>query len=144
MSDTLTPKHFAIIRVAKQQVGMSEGDYRALLFRLTGQDTAKALTSVSFKKLMAHFEALGFQSSAVRREAVRRPGKATEAQKYKIAQLWAEFTDGTGNDVGLRHWMERRGYGASVTWLERDTAQKVIAALMNMVARKTSKGAPIA
>lgn len=43
MADALTPKHFAIIRVAKEQVGMSEGDYRAILFCLTGQETAKAL-----------------------------------------------------------------------------------------------------
>jgi len=141
MPEALAAKHFAILRVAKEQVGMLEGDYRALLFRLTGQETAKALNSDTFKKFMVHFEALGFRSTAMRKDAARRPGKASEAQIRKIVQLWAEFTDGTGTDTGLRHWMEKRGYGNSVGWLESDTARKVIAALINMVQRKREKAA---
>ena len=141
MADALTPKHFAIIRVAKEQVGMSEGDYRAILSRLTGQETAKALNPDTFKRLMAHFETMGFRSTAMKKDARRKPGKASEAQIRKISQLWAEFTDGTGTDTGLRHWMEKRGYGSSVTWLESDAARKVIAALMNMVDRKQVKDA---
>lgn len=141
MADTLTPKHFAIIRVAKEQVGMSEGDYRAVLFRLTGQETAKALNPDTFKRLMSHFEAMGFRSAAKRKDMGRKPGKASEAQMRKISQLWSEFTDGTGTDTGLRHWMEKRGYGSSVAWLESDIARKVIAALMNMVDRKHVKDA---
>jgi len=135
MADSLTPKHFAIIRVAKQQVGMSDDDYRALLSRHTGQETAKALNPDTFKRLMAHFEALGFRSTAAKKDAAKRGGKASEAQMQKINKLWAEFTDGTGTASGLRHWMEKRGYGASVTWLESETARKVIAALSNMVSR---------
>lgn len=141
MPDALTGKHFAIIRVAKEQVGMSDEDYRAFLLLLTGQETAKALTPVTFKKLMSRFEAMGFRSTAMRKDAARRPGKASVAQIRMISQLWAEFTDGTGTDTGLRHWMEKRGYGSSVTFLENETTRKVIAALMNMVSRKTLKDA---
>lgn len=141
MVDALTPKHFAIIRVAKEQVGMSEGDYRAILLRLTGQETAKALNPDTFKRLMAHFESMGFRSTAMKKDMRRKPGKASEAQMRKISQLWAEFTDDTGTDTGLRHWMEKRGYGSSIQWLESDTARKVIAALMNMVSRKVTKNA---
>lgn len=141
MADALSPKHFAIIRVAKEQVGMSEGDYRAILVRLTGQETAKALNPDTFKRLMSHFEAMGFRSTATRKDMRRKPGKASEAQMRKINQLWAEFTDGTGTDTGLRHWMEKRGYGSSIAWLESETARKVIAALMNMVSRKSVKDA---
>lgn len=143
MAEALTRDHFAIIQVAKKQVGMSESDYRALLVRLTGQETAKALNSDTFKKLMAHFEAMGFRSTARRKDAARKPGKASQAQMCKIRQLWGEFTDGTGTDTdtGLRHWMEKRGYGNSVSWLEGDTARKVIAALISMVQRKNEKAA---
>ncbi|PYF08230.1 uncharacterized protein DUF1018 [Rhodobacter viridis] len=135
MPDTITPKHFAIIRVAKEQVGMSEDDYRALLSRLTGQETAKALTPQTFKKLMAHFEALGFISTEAKKNASRHPLKATEAQMRKISELWAIFTDGTGTETSLRHWMEKRGYGCSVGWLDGGTARRVIGALTKMVAR---------
>ncbi len=141
MVQALTAKHFGIIQVAKKQVGMSEGDYRALLVRHTGQDTAKALNSDTFKKVMAHFEAMGFRSTARQKDAARKPGKASQAQMRKIDQLWADFTDGTGMEAGLRHWMEKRGYGNSVGWLEGDTARKMIAALINMVRRKNEKAA---
>ena len=58
-----------------------------------------------------------------------------------LAVTRARITDGTGPDTSLRHWMEKRGYGSSVTWLESDIARKVIAALMNMVDRKQVKDA---
>lgn len=141
MAHALTAKHFGIIQVAKKQVGMSEGDYRALLVRLTGQESAKALNSDTFKKLMTHFEAMGFRSTARQQDAARKPGKASQAQIRKIDQLWAEFTDGTGTDTGLRHWMAKRGYGNSVGWLENGTARKVITALISMVKRKNEKAA---
>ena len=139
MPDSLSAKHFAIIRVAKSQVGMSDDDYRAKLLQLTGQETAKALNPETFKRFMAHFEALGFRSSAMRKNAARKPSKATEAQMRKISQLWTDFTDGDGTDTGLRHWMEKRGYGSSIAWLENQTARRVITALSNMVARKAAK-----
>lgn len=141
MGSALTAKHYAIIRIAKDQVGMSDSDYRAILTRLTVQETAKALKPDTFKRLMAHFETMGFQSTARRKDASRKPSKATQAQMRKIAALWDDFTDGTGTDTGLRHWMEKRGYGSSITWLENQTARRVIAALTNMVNRKAEKNA---
>lgn len=141
MPDALTPKHFSIIRVAKQQVSMSDEDYRARLKSLTGQESAKALDERTFRKMMEHFEALGFRSTAAKKDAARHIGKASEAQRRKIASLWAEFTDGTGTDTGLRHWMEKRGYGSSPEFLEGDTARRVIGALTSMVARKAAKSA---
>lgn len=141
MPDFPHNKHLAIIRVAKQQVGMSDEDYRALLVRLTGSDSAKALTPATFKKLMEHLEKAGFRSSAAKKDAKRHPLKASEAQLRKIEGLWDEFTDGTGTETSLRRWMDNRGYGASPTWLDADTARKVIGALTNMVSRKLEKEA---
>lgn len=141
MPDTLTPKHFSIIRVAKAQVGMSEDDYRALLRSITGQESAKALTPKTFKVLMDRFERMGFRSTAAKKDAARHPGKATEAQRRKARALWAEFTDGEGTDAGLRHWMEKRGYGSSPEFLDGKDATRVIGALNNMKARKAKSTA---
>lgn len=43
MADRLDASHYAILRVAKAQVGLSDDDYRALLLRFSGQDSAKGL-----------------------------------------------------------------------------------------------------
>lgn len=136
MPDAIGPKHYAIIRVAKQQVGLSDDDYRALLRTLTGQESAKALTATTFAKLMVQFETMGFRSTAARKDAGRKPGKASQAQRHKIASLWATFTNGTGTEAGLRHWMEKRGYGSSIEWLDSTDARRMIGALANMVGRR--------
>ncbi|MGV8939566.1 MAG: regulatory protein GemA [Allorhizobium sp.] len=139
MGDSLNASHFAILRVAKAQVGLSDDDYRAILLRCSGQESAKGLDRKTFKKVMSHFDVLGFKSTAHKKDASRRPGVASEAQQRKIAGLWAVFTDGAGDDTSLRHWMEKHGHGHGLRWLEKSGAQKVIAALSNMVERKTSK-----
>lgn len=139
MTDLLTAKHFGILRVAKQQLGLSDDDYRAILVRFSGQDSAKALDRKAFGKIMSHFERLGFQSTAAKKNAARRPGMASEAQLRKISALWAEFTEGAGDETSLRHWMEKHGHGHGTNWLEAAGAQRVIAALTNMTDRKKLK-----
>ena len=134
--DAITPKHFAIIRVAKAQLGMTEEDYRALLRSVTGQESAKALTPQTFKKLMDRFEQMGFRSTAAKKDAARHPDKATEAQRRKIRALWEKFTDGEGTETSLRHWMENRGYGSSPEFLDGKDAPRIIGALTNMVTRR--------
>ncbi|MBX3597310.1 MAG: regulatory protein GemA [Rhizobiaceae bacterium] len=136
MHDALNASHFSILRVAKQKIGLSDDNYRAILLRFSGQDSAKGLNRKSFTKVMAHFELLGFKSTSAKKDASRRSGMASQAQLGKIAALWAEFTDNIGDETSLRHWMERHGHGHGAQWLNKDGAQKVIAALANMVQRK--------
>lgn len=88
---------------------------------------------------MAHFELLGFKSTSAKKDAARRIGMASQAQLRKITALWSAFTDGTGDETSLRHWMEKHGHGHGPRWLQKSGAQKVIAALSNMVERKKQK-----
>lgn len=134
----LTAKHYSILRVAKEQLGLSDDDYRATLVRFAGEESAKALDHRSFQKLMGHFERMGFQSTARRKDAARRPGMATQAQLKKIDALWAEFTQGAGDETSLRHWMEKHGHGHGLKWLEAAGARKVIGALTRMVERRNA------
>lgn len=136
MTEPLTSSHYSILRVAKTQLGLSDEDYRAILVRFSGQDSAKGLDRKTFGKVMAHFELLGFKSTAAKKDAGRRPGMASEAQLRKIASLWSHFTEGAGDETSLRHWMERHGHGHGPKWLKKDGAQRVIAALTSMVGRK--------
>ncbi|WP_275783561.1 regulatory protein GemA [Pararhizobium gei] len=137
--NSLTAKHYSILRVAKSQLGLTDEDYRATLLRFAGSESAKALNAQSFQKLMAHFEQMGFQSTAKRKDAVRRPGMASQAQLRKIAALWADFTDETGTETSLRHWMEKHSHGHGTKWLDAAGAQKVIGALTKMIERKISQ-----
>ncbi|TWD57482.1 uncharacterized protein DUF1018 [Agrobacterium vitis] len=139
MPEQLTSKHYAILRVAKTQLGLSDENYRSILRRITGEESAKSMDQKGFTKLMAHFEILGFKSSSAKKDAARRPGMASQAQLRKITALWSQFTEGTGDDTSLRHWMEKHGHGHGLTWLEKEGAQKVIAALSAMIDRKKHK-----
>lgn len=139
MSAVLTSRHYSILRVAKTQLGLTEDDYRGILKRLTGQESAKAMDAKGFNKVMAQFEKMGFVSTAHRKDLARKPGMATEAQLRKIAALWSQFTGGTGDEAGLRHWMANHGHGNAPAWLDRSGAQRVIAALLNMTKRKQQR-----
>jgi len=139
VNTSLTAKHHALLRVAKAQLNLSDDDYRAVLSRISGQDSSKGLNPKTFKKVMDHFEAMGFKSTARTKDASRRPGMATVAQINKIRALWFTFTGGTGDDTSLRHWMETHSHGHGVQWLTGGAAGRVIAALTNMVERKKAK-----
>lgn len=139
MTDSLNASHYSILRIAQKQLGISDDDYRAILLRFSGQDSARGLDRKSFGKIMTHFEIMGFRSTSAKKDASRRPGMASVAQLRKIASLWAAFTDGIGDETTLRHWMEKHGHGHGPKWLEKSGAQKVIAALTSMVERKKLK-----
>ena len=50
-----------LIHVAKREVGMSDGEYRALLGSV-GATSSKQLTQSTFDAVMRHFERLGFRT----------------------------------------------------------------------------------
>lgn len=132
----LNRRQISLVHVAKAKLGMSDDDYRALLARAAGVDSAAALDPRGFNVVMYEFERLGFQSSSTQRNLGRRPGMASPQQVAKIRDLWAAFTAGEGNDASLGKWLERRGWASSIRFLDRDAAHKAIGGLTKMVQKK--------
>ncbi|WP_244137136.1 gp16 family protein [Burkholderia pyrrocinia] len=78
----------AKIHIAKQQLAMTEDEYRTALRTVAGVGSSKDLTPEGAHKLLKHFERCGFKP---KRDAGRRPSVARSraAQIRKIEALLA-------------------------------------------------------
>lgn len=106
----------AVIHIAKQQLGLSDEDYRAALAGHGGVSSSRDLNRAGFLRVMKHFEACGFASrkgkGGSRRTAIRgqktedrgqnRPGMATVRQIKKIYALWWTL-EGIWYKEGMNH-----------------------------------------
>lgn len=141
----LSPKKISLIHVAKSRLGMGDDDYRALLLRVGGVDSARKLDDFGFNQVMEAFQRLGFRSDFNKRNFGERPAMATVRQVALIRDLWNRFTGGTGGDAELGKWMDKHFKVSAIRFLPAETTPKVIAALTAMVAKRRPErvsGAP--
>lgn len=131
-------KKIALIRVAKQQLGLTDDDYRAVLKRCGGVESSKDLDLSGFQAVMSHFERCGFQSTAKKRNFGDRAGMASPSQVALIRKLWATYTDGAGTDASLGKWLDRTFKISSIRFVDAGTAKKVITGLKAMTKKKSA------
>ncbi len=126
-------KKLALINLAKKTLDMHEDDYRALLKRAAGVESAKDLDANGFAAVMVEFGKLGFESTAAqeqRKAALRAGGHATYAQRSYIQRLWQDYK-GSEDQEGLRRWLQHKFKVSHLRFLDTETAPKVIFALKN-------------
>ena len=128
----------AVIHVARSQLGMSDEDYRALLFRVASVRSSVDLEKSGFEALMAEFERLGFRKVKSRVQTGRREGMATPAQVGKIFALWKSY-GGAGDDLHMRRWLEKYFHVSHVRFLDDRRASKAIVALEKIAAWRAHK-----
>nr|DAW68943.1 MAG TPA: Protein of unknown function (DUF1018) [Caudoviricetes sp.] len=63
MASTITKKQVTLLQTAKTKLGLSEEDYRSLLYKY-GVDSTKELKQPAFKHLLKTFQRLGFETQA--------------------------------------------------------------------------------
>ena len=63
MANIITKKQVGLLQTAKTKLGLSEEDYRSLLYKY-GVDSTKELTQPAFKHLLKTFQRLGFEMQA--------------------------------------------------------------------------------
>lgn len=129
----MTPKQLAMIQAAKRQIGLSEEEYRGLLWRMGEVESARDLTTAGFNALIRAFEVLGFQRTSPPPH-VRR-GMATPAQLALVEQLWRQWS-GEDNQGAMRRWLERSYKISSPRFMTTDHAAMAINALRVMNRRK--------
>lgn len=132
----LTRKQTALIHVARRECGLSDTDYRLLLRGAAGVESSKDLSGEDFEWVMDRFKALGFKHRPAAPVYGERFGYASPAQVSKIRALWAQYTDGTGDDASLGRWLGRVAKVSHLRFVTSEAAPKVITALLNMVERK--------
>ena len=80
MANIITKKQVGLLQTAKTKLGLSEEDYRSLLYKY-GVDSTKELTQPAFKHLLKTFQRLGFEMQ----------GRSTAAQLRHIAKMQADM-----------------------------------------------------
>jgi hypothetical protein len=136
---TITSKQISLIHVAMSRLGLEDDDYRALLKRFGGVDSAKNLNQAGFTRMMDAFTSLGFRSDFQQRHMGERAGMASPRQVAMIRELWAEFTAGDGDDKSLGKWLERFFKVSSLRFVSATVAPKAITALKKMKATRMEK-----
>lgn len=132
----LTKKQIALLHVAKNQLGLQEGDYRAMLSLYGGAESSKDMTLGGFERVMKEFQRLGFDTPDYhqsRRSVVRDAGAIVDTpQLYKMEQLFG--------DLGINTAERRQGLCRRVIkkpWAQtRTDANKVIECLKAMLRRR--------
>lgn len=88
----LQKNQYANLRVARQQLKLTEEQYRMVLKNTGGAHSAKDLNNATFEAVMAVFEAQGFKDSKgemywTRKSEQRATGASNERQVYLIERL---------------------------------------------------------
>lgn len=127
-----------LIHYAARNLGIEDEDYRAMLLRVGGTVSSKALNEAGFDAMMLEFKRLGFNSS--RRQAAygrERPGMASDRQLNLVRRLWRQYV-GKDDDEGLRRFIEKHFTLSSLRFMDKRAATKIISTLIRMVEwRKT-------
>ncbi|SMH32078.1 regulatory protein GemA [Azospirillum agricola] len=132
----LSRNKIAVIQVARQQLGLTEEDYRSLLRNYGGVASSKDLSDDGFEAVMFRLSQLGFRSTWNRANLGYRADMATPRQVAYIRRLWKDYTNGTGDDASLGKWLESKFKVSSVRFIPAANAQKIITALKSMQDRK--------
>jgi hypothetical protein len=131
----LNRKQLALLHIAKDRLGLDDDTYRDVLWNVARAESARELDYIGFRRIMDHFNGLGFQSDWRRRAFGDRPGMATPAQIDTIRKMWQQFSGDT-DEGRLNKWLLRTCKVSALRFLTTEGAHKAINGLRAMIARK--------
>ncbi len=118
----------AKVHIAKQQLGLDDASYRALLSRVAGVKSAKDLNPRQMGAVLAEFERLGFQPKS-KKQGRAKPTTTKNKQNYvdKIEALLADAKrPWSYADAMAKHMFKVE----RVEWLDADQTQRLMQALI--------------
>jgi hypothetical protein len=128
----------AVLAVARKHLGLSEEDYRAILLRYGGNDSARELDDRGFADVMDRFRVLGFVSTARHQTfGGERAGMASPGQVALVRKLWREAVDHP-TEKALNTFLSRQAQVSALRFLPANKASGVITALKAMAARRSA------
>ncbi len=132
----ITKKQLALIHIAKNQLGLSDPEYRALLAEF-GVKSSKDLTNPQFDRVMKKFQADGFVpiNNATRTTPRTTPERAKAPMMRKIGAILNELNLTWAYADGIA----RRMFGVDkVDWVHPDQLHAVVTALVKKQQRERS------
>ena len=129
---TVSQSQLALIHLAAKDRGLTDDHYRSALAQIGGVTSSKDLDREGFDAMMGYFEYIGFAPIAAKGPNYGvREGMASFAQMELIRSLWSEITRRSfaGEDE-FNKWLLAKFKVSALRFLKKDTAAKVITALM--------------
>ncbi|CAM5764669.1 regulatory protein GemA [Bosea minatitlanensis] len=123
------------IQLARRELRLQEAEYRGLLARVAGTDSARDLSDRQAGAVIAEFKRLGWQP----RESTRPP--AERADIRKIYALWGALHSGPLDRDALRAWTKARFKVSAPEFLKPPAARQAIEQLKAWQQRLTDERA---
>ncbi len=123
----------AKIHIAKKELALADEDYRAILMRLFGKDSAGELRYDQLNELVAHFKTLGWKPK-IKKDKNHRPASSKPAVR-KVYALWnllykAEKVEASKPDGFIANFTRRQGKEvATAEWCDNHQLYSIIEAL---------------
>lgn len=121
-----------LIHVGKTKVGLSDSDYRHLLYSTTGKSSSLAMNLSELEAVLKAIKGLGFEvkTMPVKPEDV---GRASFDQINYIKGLW-ELSARVKTEAALNAFVKKITGVPFLGWLDKKDAQKVILAVREIAA----------
>lgn len=129
----------AQIHIAKQQLGLSDDEYRAILARTAGVSSSKQLTNRNVGNVLAEFRRLGFVPKPAKKAGRKapRPPATRQVVMSKVEALLAD----AGRSWAYADGMARHMFQVErVDWLDDDQLQRLMQALIIDARRHGGEG----
>ncbi|MBF0375076.1 MAG: regulatory protein GemA [Alphaproteobacteria bacterium] len=128
-TDTRLRQTLAKVQIARKEMGLEEDDYRAIVRRVTGRDSAAKCSLGQLIDLVEEFRRLGWKGGARRRPTSKSP------LVRKIFVMWRELAGAgkvTAGAAALKGFVKRMASVDDPDWLTAEQAVKIIEALKAM------------
>jgi len=141
-SADIRKRELAQIHVAKTQLGLDDGTYRAMLWTVARVKSAADLDWSGRKKVLDHLKSKGFKIKPGKKSKATRP-LASDDQSKMIRGLWLELHDygyvENPAESALAAFVKRMTGVDALQWLNSIQASKVIEDLKKWLARDGHK-----
>lgn len=142
--NNLARTQIALLHVAKRDLGLTDDQYRDILFRFGDCESSKQLDQDGFDLIMQYFSALGFKSTWTEKNFGYRRFMASPKQIALIRSLWDQYrgTNEDDQDKSLNKWLSHFHQVSALRFVDEENVRKIIPVLRAMAKRKkfSSKG----
>lgn len=124
------------IHIAKGQLKLTDDDYRATLFNLTGKESSTKISDRQAEKVLEHFKTLGWVPKG---KGGSQWTPSPDPQTRMIFWLWGQLYKAgkikTQSIASLRKYVKRMTEKDDPQWLSKDEKRAVIEALKQWLDR---------